>query len=200
MTGQLGPDSATPASANQSRGPDQLSGFRLSRRARRLVLLTHLMLALGWLGADVVVGVLAVTGFVSDDPAQVAASYTALNTFAVPVLLIFGLGTLGSGVVLSLASRLGLIRHWWVLIKLLLNLGLSALVLILLQPRLTTAAEQATRIDQTLTDRLGTIPVDLLFPAFVSGAALIGAALLGTFRPWGPTPFAQRSKPNPRRS
>lgn len=93
---------------------------------------------------------------------------------------------------LSLANRLSLIRYWRILIKLLLNLALSSLVLILLQPRLTTSAEQAMRIDQTLTDRLGGIPVDLLFPAFVSGAALVGAALLGTFRPWGRTPFARR--------
>lgn len=88
---------------------------------------------------------------------------------------------------LSLANRLSLIRYWRILIKLLLNLALSSLVLILLQPRLTTSAEQAMRIDQTLTDRLGGIPVDLLFPAFVSGAAL-----LRTFRPWGRTPFARR--------
>lgn len=95
MAGTPSPDSASSPSFGQPRRPDRVSQFRLSGGARRLVLLAHLTLALGWLGVDVVVGVLAVTGFVSDDPAQVAASYTALNAFAVPVLLVFGLGTSG---------------------------------------------------------------------------------------------------------
>lgn len=180
----------------RSAGPsnrDRAGRFHLGRRSRRLVLLAHLIAALGWLGVDVVLGVLAVTGFTSNDPARVAASYTALDAFAVPLLLIFGLGTLGSGLLLSIGSRWGVLRYWWVATKLVLNLALSSLVLILLQPRLTTAAGEARRVDPTLADRLGNIPVDLLFPAFVSGAALLVAAGLGTFKPWGRTPLGRRA-------
>ena len=46
----------------------------------------------------------------------------------------------------------------------------------------------------TLSDRLEGISVDLLFPAFVSGAALLAASLLGTFKPWGSTPFGRRRR------
>src|SRR4051794_40289382 len=91
--------------------------LRLGRDARRAVLLAHLATSLGWLGADVVLGVLAVTGFVSDDPALAAACYTALHVFAVPVLLTLGVASLGSGLLLGLASRWGVVRTRWVLVK-----------------------------------------------------------------------------------
>lgn len=157
-----------------------------------MVRLAHLIAALGWIGADVVVGVLAVTGFASGDPGTIAVSYIALHAFAVPVLLTFGLTALGSGLLLSVGSGLGIIRYWWVAAKLLINVILSGLVLVLLQPRLATAGAEAARVDGTLADRLGGISLDLLFPAFVSGAALLAASLLGTFKPWGRTPFGRR--------
>lgn len=192
MTGdpssEPGPDGREPA-------PERVRAarFKLGRRARRLTVFGHVIAAIGWLGIDVVIGVLAVTGFVSDDPGRVAASYIALDTFATPLLLVFGLSTLGSGLLLGWTSRWGVFRYWWVATKLVLNLVLSTLVLVLLQPRLTTAGREATEIDSGLADRLGQIPLDLLFPAFVSGAALLFAAVLGFFKPWGPTPLGRRT-------
>ncbi|SDM54887.1 hypothetical protein SAMN05660642_02775 [Geodermatophilus siccatus] len=161
--------------------------LRLGRSARRVVLLVHLTASLGWFGADVVLGVLAVTGFVSDDPARVAACYTALDVFAVPVLLTLGLTSLASGLVLGLASRWGVVRTRWVLVKLVVNLVLVALVPVLLRPRLAEVAQQVRRVDVGLVERLGRIPVDLLFPAFVSGTALLVASVLAIWKPWGPT-------------
>ena len=161
--------------------------LRLGRDTRRSVLLVHLAASLGWFGADVVLGVLAVTGFVSDDPARVAACYTALHVFAVPVLLTLGLLSLASGLVLGLGSRWGVVRTRWVLVKLVVNLVLVALVPVLLQPRLAEVAQQVRSVDPGLTERLGRIPVDLLFPAFVSGTALLVASVLAVWKPWGPT-------------
>ncbi len=147
--------------------------------------LAHLISALGWIGVDVVFGFLAVTGFTSSDPGRIATSYLALDAFAVPLLLAFGVATLGSGLVLSVGSGWGLLRYWWVVAKLLINIVLGILVLVLLAPRLSLAGAEAGRIDDTLVGRLGDVPVDLLFPAFVSGTALVIASLLGTFKPWG---------------
>jgi len=161
--------------------------LRLGRSTRRMVLLVHLTGSLGGVGADVVLGVLAVTGFVSDDPARVAACYTALHVFAVPVLVSLGLVSLGSGLVLGLASRWGVVRTRWVLVKLVITLVLVALVPVLLQPRLAEVARQARQIDPGLAERLGRIPLDLLFPAFVSGTALLVASVLAVWKPWGPT-------------
>ena len=157
--------------------------LRLGRSTRRAVLLIHLAASLGWFGADVVLGVLAVTGFGSDDSAGVAACYTAMHVFAVPVQLVLGLVSLASGLVLGLASRWGVVRTRWVLVKLVINLVLVALVPVLLQPRLTEVARQARQVDSGLVERLGRMPLDLLFPAFVSGTALLVASVLAIWKP-----------------
>lgn len=122
--------------------------LRLGRGSRRVTLLVHRVTALGRLGTDIVLGVLAVTGFAATDPALAAACYTALHTFAVPVLL---------------------------------------------HPRLVEAARQARDVDPDLA---GHLPVDLLFPAFVSGTALLAASVLAIWKPWGPT---RRGVPEQRR-
>jgi hypothetical protein len=174
--------------------------LRPTRPVRRLIRLAHLIAALGWIGVDVVFGVLAVTGFTSEDLGTVAACYRALDIFVVPLLLLFGLTTLGTGLVLSISSGWGVIRYWWVAAKLLINVILSGLVFLLLAPRLASAGVEATRIDFSLRDRLQGIPVDLLFPPFVSGAALLAASLLGTVKPWGRTPYGRRRLASARRS
>ena len=182
---------ASPESDTAGRRPTRDRPFRLTGSARRLVRLGHLVAALGWFGVDVAFGVLVVTGFTSDDPGTVAASYRAIDIFVVPLLLVFGMTTLGSGLVLSIAGGWGIVRYWWVAAKLLINVILSGLVLVLLRSRVAAAGAEAVRVDVTLADRLGDLRVDLLFPPLVSGVALLAAALLGTFKPWGRTPFAR---------
>ena len=65
-----------------------------------------------------------------------------LELFAVWPLLTAGLVCLASGVVLGLGTKYGLVRYWWVAIKLMLNIVLTALVLIALRPEVSKAAEQ----------------------------------------------------------
>jgi ABC-type proline/glycine betaine transport system permease subunit len=167
--------------------------FRLRRKARKTVLLAHLVFALGWLGVDVVIAILAVAGFRADRPERIAAAYLALDAFAVPALLVFGVGALATGLLLSLGSGWGLLRYWWVAAKLGINLLLTTLVLVLLRPVVAEAATQVAQVDPTLRERLAGAGVDsdLLYPGFVSGAFLLLAAILAVFKPWGRTPWAK---------
>ncbi|HEY1094375.1 MAG TPA: hypothetical protein VGE61_06710 [Glycomyces sp.] len=167
--------------------------FRLRRKARKTVLLAHLVFALGWLGVDVVIAILAVTGFRADRPERIAAAYLALDAFAVPALLVFGIGALATGLLLSLGSGWGLLRYWWVAAKLGINLLLTTLVLVLLRPVVAEAAAQVAQVDPTLRDRLAGagVDADLLYPGFVSGAFLLLATVLAVFKPWGRTPWAK---------
>jgi len=167
--------------------------LRLRRKARKTVLLAHLVFALGWLGVDVVIAILAVTGFRAERPERIAAAYLALDAFAVPALLVFGIGALATGLLLSLGSGWGLLRYWWVAAKLGINLLLTTLVLVLLRPVVAEAAAQVAQVDPTLRDRLAGagVDADLLYPGFVSGAFLLFATVLAVFKPWGRTPWAK---------
>lgn len=70
-------------------------------------------------------------------------------------------------------------------------------MLVLLQPALVMAGAEATRMDADAFGPARGISVDLLFPGFVSAAALLAASLLGTLKPWGRTPYRRRRSAAP---
>ena len=156
--------------------------WRLSGSARKATLVTHVVSAVGWLGVDVVLLVLAVTGLTSDDPVTVSVCYQAMGLFVTPTLLTAGVVSLGSGILLGLGSKYGLLRYWWVATKLALNLVLTTLVLVLLRPRVDQAAALGRQFD---LDALGRLSVDLVFPPAVSITALALATVLAVYKPWG---------------
>lgn len=170
--------------------------MKLSRRTRRAVLLLHLLAAMSWIGVDLAMGALSYIGLTTDDPERMATAYTAIGMFAVPLLLVLGALTVTTGVTLAVGMHYGLTRQWWVLAKLVISLVLATLVLVALRPVLDEAAQQSAVVDPTLADRLRQVRFDLIFPPIVSTAALVFAAWLGVYKPWGRTPFA---KPRRRR-
>jgi hypothetical protein len=157
--------------------------WRLGSRARKSVLVLHIASAGAWLGVDVVMGVLIFTALASDDPATRALCYRALELVAVGPLLACGLLSLLTGGVLGLGSRYGLLRYWWVVGKLGLNLVLTALVLVALAPEVAAHADQARQFQAGLPAPLEV--GQLIFPPIVSPTALLVAIVLAVFKPWG---------------
>jgi hypothetical protein len=157
--------------------------WRLGARTRKSVLLVHIASAGAWLGVDVVMAVLVFTALVTDEDRTKALSFQALELVAVWPLLATGLICLLSGVLLGLSSRYGLVRYWWVTVKLVLNLLLTGLVLVALAPEVADAAQRGRQFDAGLPAALG---VDqLIFPPIVSPTALLAAMALAVFKPWG---------------
>jgi hypothetical protein len=118
----------------------------------------------------------------TDDPQTAATSYQALQIFAVWPLLTAGLLCLASGVLLGLGTKYGLVRYWWVAVKLVLNIVLTTLVLVLLRPGVAAAAEYGRGVAQGLS---GPAPTDMIFPPVVSTTALLIAMILSVYKPWG---------------
>lgn len=157
--------------------------WRLGGRARKTVLLVHIAAAGAWLGMDVVMAVLVFTAVSTGSDVTRAVSYQALEMFAVWPLLAAGLLCLASGVLLGLGSKYGLVRYWWVAVKLVLNVVLCTLVLLALRPGVI---EAAARGQELLVGGSPSLEVgDLVFPPIVSTGALLVAMLLSVFKPWG---------------
>ena len=152
---------------------------RLGGRTRKAVLVLHIASVGSWLGIDVVMAVLVFTAIGTDDLGTKALSFRALELVAVWPMTISGLTCLVTGVVLALGSKYGLVRYWWVVVKLALNLLLSMLVLVALRPGVNDMAEQARNQDPALN------PGDLVFPPIVSPTLLMVAVVLSVFKPWG---------------
>jgi hypothetical protein len=157
--------------------------WRLGVNTRKGVLLVHIASAGAWLGIDVVMAVLVFTALLSDDDRTKALAFRALELVAVGPLLALGLVCLLTGILLGLSSKYGLVRYWWVAVKLALNLLLTALVLVALAPEVADAAERARQFDAGVPAPLGI--GDLIFPPIVSPTALLVAFVLAVFKPWG---------------
>src|SRR3569833_1484505 len=131
----------------------------LKPRARKWYLVAHIFSAGLWIGMDAVLGILVCTALISDGAAVVA---TRLRAAA--------LLTLASGAVLGLGSKYGLVRYWWVAVKLAVNVLMALLILFALRPGIDEAAEH---------------PEGLLYPVVVAPALLLIASVLSVFKPWG---------------
>jgi hypothetical protein len=156
---------------------------RLSTRTRKLVLLVHIATAGAWLGIDLVLGILVITALSSPDATGAAAAAASIATFATWPLVVVGLVTLITGLLLGFATKFGLARYWWVLAKLVINVVLVALVVIVLSPGVTTLGEAS----RAALEGGAAPPVTgtLLFPPIVSSTAVIVAMTLAVFKPWG---------------
>jgi hypothetical protein len=156
--------------------------WRLGARTRKGFLVAHIASAGAWIGIDVVMGVLVFTALFGDGETR-ALCYRALELFAVWPLIATGLVCLASGVVLGLGTKWGLIRYWWVAVKLALNVLLVALVPVALRPEVIEKAEQARRF---VAGEPASLAVgDLIFPPIVAPILLLIAFVLAVFKPWG---------------
>jgi hypothetical protein len=152
--------------------------WRLHPVLRKVLLVTHIASAGSWLGMDLVLGVLAFGALGADRP--VAAAYaTAMGAFIGWPIVVLAVLTLASGIVLGLGSKYGLIRTWWVLVKLALTLVLLVLVLTLLLPGVAELTATASSGSGFVMDN------QLLFPPVVSTSALLFAMILSVAKPWG---------------
>jgi len=154
---------------------------RLTARGRQGWLTAHIVSAGAWIGIDVVLAVLVFTAMAANDPALESVCYQALRLFAVWPLPAAGLVCLGSGVVLGLGTRYGLVRYWWVAIKLGLNVVLTVLALVALRP----AVDEAAVYGRALQAGLPGVEPDLIFPPIVSPTCLVIAVLLSVYKPGG---------------
>ena len=157
---------------------------------RKAVLVAHVTVSVGWLGAAVAALALAVAALISDDPTVVRGAYDMLRILGWSVLVPFSLTSLAIGVAQSLTTRWGLLRHYWVVAKLLINVIAAAVLLLYMQTldRLVVAADEGTRADAVLAVRDPSAVVH----AVVAVLLLVVATILSVYKPRGLTRRGQR--------
>lgn len=164
---------------------------RLPRRWRKAVLITHIISGIGWIGVDLALLPLVITGLTSDDGETVAATYRAIATLVPWTVPALSLLIVSSGVLLGLGTKWGVLRYWWVAIKLVISLLLVTLVFVALMPGVNalevTSATTGDEVRCALED-----PMMFLYPPVVSGMLLTFSAILSVFKPWGRTGRGKR--------
>lgn len=92
--------------------------MRMRPGLRNAALVAHVTTSVGWVGAVAVFLALATAGVSSDEPQTVRAAYVATDLAATYVLVPVALASLVTGVVQALGTHWGLVRHYWVVVKL----------------------------------------------------------------------------------
>jgi hypothetical protein len=157
---------------------------------RRWALTAHVVTSVGWLGAVAAFLALAVAGLAGQDPAAVRGAYVGAQVVTEVVIVPLCLASLVSGVVQSLGTQWGLLRHWWVAIKLGLTVAATALLLLHTQP-IGHLGELAST-GATFGAETGRMQVQLLVDAAAALVVLVGATALAVVKPRGLTPLGRR--------
>ena len=105
------------------------------------LLILHVATTVSVLGTDLALLVLGVSGARGVDPKAVYPAAHTLGEWLVAPLAILALVT---GVLLAVSSDWGLAKYWWVTIKLAITAVLTVLVLVVVLPKLGSAADDAT--------------------------------------------------------
>ena len=160
----------------------------LSPAARKLALTAHVTTSAGWLGAVIVFAAIAVAGLTSGDEQTVRGAYVALDVAASYAVVPLALGSLATGLVQSLGSHWGLLRHYWVVVKLVVTIG--AVTVLLLQLRAIDGLADAARAGLSPGD-LRTARLSLVVHAVGGALILLVPMVLSVYKPRGVTPYGR---------
>ena len=156
---------------------------------RKFALTVHLTFSVGWIGAVVAYLALGVSAVTSQDAQTVRAAWIAMELTGWFAIVPLALASLLTGLVMSLGTKWGLFRHYWVLISLVLTI-FATVVLLLHMPTVSSFADVARAADSA---DLGGLGGDLLH-AGVGLLVLLVIQVLNVYKPRGMTPYGWRKQ------
>ncbi len=174
-----------------------LHAVRLSPPLRKAALAVHLAFSVGWIGAVAAYTALDLAAARSTDGPTLRAAYLGMGLIAGSVIVPLALAALVTGVVVSLGTRWGLLRHWWVLVSLALTVFATVVLVVetgTIAPYAAVAADPAASdaelqaLGSTLVHSLGGMLVQLV------------VLVPNVYKPPGLTPYGWRRQREERRA
>ena len=157
---------------------------------RRLTFTTHVASSVGWVGAVIVFLALAGIGLTSSDEPTVRGAYLVMAPAAWFVLVPLAHASLISGVALSLGTAWGLVRYYWVALKLLITVFATVILLIYMgtfRQMAGVAADPVVGLEVVRN-------ASPLVHASLALSLLLAATMLGIYKPLGMTPYGMRKQ------
>lgn len=158
---------------------------------RKLALALHLTLSIGWVGAVASYMAFDVSVALGTDPRTLRAAYFAMDLIARNVIVPLAFGALLTGIVVSLGTKWGLFRHWWVIISLVLTL--VATVVLVVETTTISALADIAADPATSAGELRTLGSTLVHSAGGTVVLLVVLAL-NVYKPRGLTPYGWRKQ------
>jgi hypothetical protein len=164
----------------------------LTPRVRKAVLTTHVVLAVGWLGAVAGFLALAFAGLASPDAQVVRSVYVAMGIIARYVIVPLSFAPLVTGPILSLGTPWGLFRHYWILAKLVITVLSTIVLQVHMRPINLLAGAAATSAG--LSAAMHAAQVQMVVVSVAAVLALLAATALGVYKPRGMTRYGWRKQ------
>jgi hypothetical protein len=139
----------------------------------RALLVVHILTAVGWFGLAVTVAFIATVGSSTEN----VAFYEVIEStlwLSVPL----GLAAAASGVALSVTTRWGLARHWWVVAKEAITVAVIVTDVLVVGPAMARAVDAG-------------VPGEIPGPVYAHGIVLAIATALSVIKPRARTPLAR---------
>ena len=160
-------------------------------RLRSLALTAHVTASVGWLGAVLAYLALVGAALTRQDARTVRAAWVAMDLTGWYAIVPLALASVLTGLVMSLGTPWGLVRHYWVLIKLVLTV-FATLVLLGHMPAVSAMAGVAAETTSSGPDLRG-LDGELLH-AGGGLVVLLVTTVLSVFKPRGVTPYGWRKQ------
>jgi hypothetical protein len=162
---------------------------------RKLVLVSHVTTSVGWVGAVACFLVLALVGQLGANEAVARAAYVAMDIVGWLVVVPLAFLSLLTGIVQSLGTQWGLLKHYWVAIKLFLTVFATLMLLIHMYPT-NRVAEAAAAFDTSFAG-LHSLRMQLIADAAAGLLTLVVTTVLSIYKPRGVTSLGWRPE-NPK--
>ena len=163
----------------------------MTPRVRKLALTAHVTSSVGWMGAVACFLALAIVGLLNRDAQAASAAYIAMKVTTWTVIVPLCLASLLTGLIESLGTPWGFLRHYWVVAKLVLTL-IATVVLLLHTGPIGVLAHAAAH--GGLGAGVHSIRVQLLVDAAAALFVLLVATVLAVYKPRGLTRYGWRKQ------
>ena len=163
----------------------------MPQRLRKFALAAHITLAVGWIGAVASYIALDVAAATSQNAQTLRAAYIGMEVIAWYVIVPLALASLLSGLIMSLGTKWGLFRHYWVLISLVLTVVATAVLLV--EVRVINSFAEMAADPRTSKEHLRAMPSTLVH-SIGGTVVLLVVLVLNVYKPQGVTRYGWRKQ------
>jgi hypothetical protein len=161
----------------------------LAPASRKLALALHLTVSIGWIGAVAAYVALDLASATSVDVQTLRTAYVGMELISRNVIVPLAIASLVTGLVVSLGTKWGLFRHYWVVISLVMTA--VAVVVLLVERGVISSYADVAADPSSSADDLRALASTL--PHSVGGmAVLLVVLVLNIYKPAGLTRYGWR--------
>jgi hypothetical protein len=161
----------------------------LAPAPRKLALAVHLTVSIGWIGAIAAYVALDLASARSSDLQTLRTAYLGMELISRNVIVPLAIASLVTGLVVSLGTKWGLFRHYWVVISLVMTA--AAVIVLLVERGVISAYADVAADPSSSADDLRALASTL--PHSIGGmAVLLVVLVLNIYKPAGLTRYGWR--------